>query len=562
MPHSERVNMTLPHKISSPEYPIIYIRGYAATMSEIEDTVSTPYMGFNLGSTKLRQNHEGAVIPFVFESPLIRLMKDHGYQDTYQNGQMLDDLPNEDDGLVSARSVWIFRYYESVSESLGDGERRTIPEFADELREFILKVRSRVCGDNKQAIKKFRVYLVAHSMGGLVCRCYLQNICVHGAAKEAAKRKGTTRAARNKQLELQNLANRRKKDPEAVHLVDKVFTYATPHNGIDIAGTNAPDFGSFDGLHVRNFNRKVMADYLCLPASWKKKGRVTSLNNAFPPERFFCFIGSNHQDYNAFMRLSQKGTGPMSDGLVMIKNASVDGAPRAMAHRSHSGHYGIVNSEEGYQNLRRFLFGDVRVHVLLNCQKITLPESIQKLKDSGKTIRASYNIETQANVRGAVYKLNERRADQNSAILRSYDRLVQAKKSEYLFSGFLSRNLRATAPTEDDNNELVFVIRVSIDTPVFEVDRKFWFDDHLDGVTFLDATITLKVSFDDNGARVRYDLQQASNGSVVKDRPATVKKMRGYSQIRVPLGQAAEGQNGGRQSFAGELLVNAKPWNV
>lgn len=33
-------------------YPIIYVRGYAMTQSEIEATVATPYMGFNLGATK------------------------------------------------------------------------------------------------------------------------------------------------------------------------------------------------------------------------------------------------------------------------------------------------------------------------------------------------------------------------------------------------------------------------------------------------------------------------------------------------------------------------------
>ena len=42
-------------KIEHPYYPIIYIRGYAMTQSAVEDTVADPYMGFNLGSTKLRQ---------------------------------------------------------------------------------------------------------------------------------------------------------------------------------------------------------------------------------------------------------------------------------------------------------------------------------------------------------------------------------------------------------------------------------------------------------------------------------------------------------------------------
>jgi hypothetical protein len=34
--------------LTAPFYPIIYVRGYAMTQSEIDATVSTPYMGFNL----------------------------------------------------------------------------------------------------------------------------------------------------------------------------------------------------------------------------------------------------------------------------------------------------------------------------------------------------------------------------------------------------------------------------------------------------------------------------------------------------------------------------------
>ena len=35
-------------KIEHPYYPIIYVRGFAATQGEIEETSATPYMGFNL----------------------------------------------------------------------------------------------------------------------------------------------------------------------------------------------------------------------------------------------------------------------------------------------------------------------------------------------------------------------------------------------------------------------------------------------------------------------------------------------------------------------------------
>ena len=125
--------------------------------------------------------------------------------------------------------------------------------------------------------------------------------------------------------------------------MDKVFTYATPHGGIEMMGLNAPDLGALDKIHVRNFNRDYMRKYLKLSAD----APVTSLGGAFSPKRFFCFVGTNYKDYDAFFGMSKRGTGPTGDGLVMMKNAVVDGAPRAFAHRSHSGPFGIVNSEEG-----------------------------------------------------------------------------------------------------------------------------------------------------------------------------------------------------------------------
>ena len=55
--------------------------------------------------------------------------------------------------------------------------------------------------------------------------------------------------------------------------------------------------------------------------------------------------------------------GPKSDGLVRIEHAYVENAHRAFIDKSHSGSFGEVNSEEGYQNLRRFLFGRFAVTV-------------------------------------------------------------------------------------------------------------------------------------------------------------------------------------------------------
>ena len=76
-------------KIERPCYPIIYVRGYAMTQDEIVQTTSTPFMSFEAGSTKIRQAHDGRIMKFVFESPLVRLMKDYGYLDNYASGAEL-----------------------------------------------------------------------------------------------------------------------------------------------------------------------------------------------------------------------------------------------------------------------------------------------------------------------------------------------------------------------------------------------------------------------------------------------------------------------------------------
>lgn len=512
--------------IKPPYFPIVYVRGFAATMKEIEETTATPYMGFNLGSTKIRQDFQGQIVPFIFESPLIRLMKERGYRDAYQNGGFIEEGQE-----VSAKSIWIFRYYEKASESLGTGKRSPIEAYAEELRVFILRIRRQVCGQNAAARNTFKVYLVAHSMGGLICRCYLQNIC----------RDATVDAVTGEAI------------PAGTHFVDKVFTYATPHNGIDFKGINAPDLGRLDPFYVKNFNRSVMKAYLKLPAQAKQ---VNSLDGAFPEDRFFSFVGTDYRDYQAFFGLSKRATGPMSDGLVMMQNAYVAGTPRAYAHRSHSGHFGIVNSEEGFQNLTRFFFGHVGVWVLLDAQEITLPEPIEALKDQGKQIRASYYIETTCHVRGLQVPLNERRVDQSSAMLKSYDRLVHNAEPIYLFSGYLDRTARKSTA----DRALCFAISIAIMVPVYEVDRKFWFDDHFEGGRLFSETINFRV-YPKNRAPANVYCGLASEvGMGVTHRRLSPTASPHGQQYDIPLGFKPDARRKPRPGFRGRLLLHARPW--
>lgn len=454
----------------APYYPIIYVRGYAMTPSEIAATVATPYMGFNLGSTKVRQAWDGAVQRRVFESPLVRLMKDYGYRDIYSNGSELQDE-------IPARSVIIYRYYDAADTDFGGGKALSIVEAAQGLKALIYKLREQLCGNHKTCQDAFRVYLVAHSMGGLVCRSFLQNDAISTPADR--------------------------------RLVDKVFTYATPHNGVEMAGINVP--GVLSLWDVNNFNRGKMAGYLGIKGAPE---RVDTLDGKYDTQRFFCFVGTNHRDYEAALGLSRTLAGEMSDGLVKITNATVQGSSRAFAYRSHSGPYGVVNSEEGYQNLVRFLFGDLRVDGTLEVAALPLPPSVQRAKDAGKQVKASYYFEATVAPRGAdQYRLTERRCDTYSAVLRSFDELLRLEKaglaaprSPILFSAFLDSGKITVGST------VVFSVELAVSTTGYTIDNKLWFDQHVEGEYLFRDTLVVRITLrDDGGWNVRYLYADASS---------------------------------------------------
>lgn len=487
-----------------PFFPIIYVRGYAMTQSEIAATVATPYMGFNLGSTKIRQDWEGRALRHIFESPLVRLMKDYGYTDIYSEGTEREDR-------LPVRSVVIYRYYEQAEEAAGTGKVPSIPDAARGLRDLIYRLRDQVCGDDPVAKGEFRVYLVAHSMGGLVCRCFLQNDQVSTPVDRA--------------------------------LVDKVFTYATPHNGIEMAGLNVPRFLNL--WDMNNFNRTEMANYLMLPTV----DRVDSLAGKFDPRRFFCLVGTNYKDYDVALGMSAKLAGEMSDGLVKIENATVQGAPRAFVHRSHSGPYGIVNSEEGYQNLTRFLFGDVQVDGLLEVEALPLPPSVRKAREDNKEVRASYYFEATVSPRGAMtYKLSERRKETFSAILRKFDEMLRIENTDLsaprwpvLFSVFLDTKRIAVGQA------VVFTAELSISTTGYTVDERLWFDRHIPGEYLFRDTVSIRAAPGADGWTIRYNLTGESWGEALGR-----KVEEDANGLYIPLAS--------RKGFKGKLRLAASHW--
>jgi hypothetical protein len=521
--------------IEAPWFPIIYVRGYAGNDTEIEDTVAEPYMGFNLGSTKFRQLWNGSVRRYYFESPLVRLIKDFGYNDVYSGGQ---EMPIDLD--VSPRSIFIYRYYDEqfFDDLTGQqshletvtGKSRTIEDFARGLGLLIERIRDRICKSDKDAISAFRVYLVGHSMGGLVCRCFLQNQLVSSA--------------------------------ETKRVVDKVFTYATPHNGIEfkVIG-NVPGF--FTRNDADNFNRARMAEYLGFP---NVPDDVSNLLGAFDVNRFFCLIGTNYQDYSVGAGWSRRLTGPMSDGLVRIGNASVfdqvDGqrkqeCPRSFVHRSHSGHYGIVNSEEGYQNLIRFLFGDVKVDGVLVLSEITLPSEVDKAWKVGKKINASYHFESVVRVRGFDWELHRRTVREDSSIFRTFDELFPkdpgaAKRNPHLFSVFLSTKAKVKARRPS----LGFAVDLGVLVPDYEIAGILWRDQHFEGSYLFRDTIIIEATppSDEQGSfAIRYGMN-----SVTPNRTTKTVELQKVEDNRfmfeIPL------SSGTRPGISGKLVLTAQAW--
>lgn len=493
----------------APHYPIVYIRGYAMTQSAVEDTVADPYMGFNVGATKIRQLHTSDVARHIFESPLVRLMKDEGYKDVFDAGA---ELPQSQ--VPPARSVWIYRYYEPVSNQLGKGFRPEILDYAKGLKRLLGDMQTQYATrDGKvdpTVAKQFKVHLVAHSMGGLIARCFLQNV---------------SRA-----------------DPR----VDKVFTYATPHGGIDLRWIgNVPDFLRFN--NSENFNEETMREYLRLP-----KGRpVSSLDGHFPAARFFCLVGTNHRDYGAAKNL----VGPMSDGLVQIANACVDGSPRAFVHRSHSGHYGIVNSEEGYQNLRRFLFGDARIDAYLRVDDLPLPAAVEKLRKDGKEVRASYHIEVIARVRGVRWDLHRRTVNEESAIFAQFDDLMPAADGTHRRVHLASSFLSSAGRVNKRRLSLGYSLDLGVMVPEYVVDGLWFNKNHFEGGYLFRDKINLEATVANGGGwTLRYGFDSSTPNRAT--RLAEHQALPGHChRFTIPVEQKT------KPGLRGELIIETQPWS-
>jgi len=309
-----------------------------------------------------------------------------------------------------------------------------------------------------------------------------------------------------------------------------------------------------------------MAGYLGVP-----KGDDVSVVVNFPPERIFNLVGTNPRDYGVAGGLSAWAAGDASDGLVRIENATTHGlgpdgrevnSPRAFIHRSHSGPYGVVNSEEGYQNLTRFLFGALRVDGVLDIDDISLPTEVQKELKAGKKVHASYQFEVAASVRGCQWQMTRREVRENSAIFRTYEELFPGdsgaqrppdrSQSPHLFSVFLdpSKSVKASGSVS-------FAFDLKVLVPDYEVDGVLFLKRHYEGGYVL-RELVLVEAFPDaaalGGWRIKYGFQGDNPGKPGKD--AVTRKLEKETGISfdIPIDQKTN------PGLKGTLRIEARPW--
>lgn len=106
-------------------------------------------------------------------------------------------------------------------------------------------------------------------------------------------------------------------------------------------------------------------------------------------------------------------------------------------------------------------------------------------------------------MRNAGYLLSERRTYFGSEIRMDYDDLVNRGKPIYLYSGYLASHGKGK---ESGDQALAFRVELKMDVPLFEVEKRFWFDTHFEGGELYADSVQFFLRERDGRPSVRYKL--------------------------------------------------------
>ena len=252
--------------------------------------------------------------------------------------------------MAPYKALWIFRYYEYNAEHL-----QLSPEvkrlLADELRSrnyfveyparedlsgipyyaalLAMKIEQIACPecyhlkDRKPergpGLGLKQVALVGHSMGGLISRFAIQY----------------------------NLF-------DVAENVARLMTMSTPHGGARYA-SGAQLLRFLPALReddIQFFTPKWVTEFM--------GGQTPNPPLNMATTDVFCLVGTRHNDYYPVARQL-----PRTDGIVDQREAFLENHPYAFVYNTHSGEHGIRENQDAYHAMRRFLFGDLYVRLLM-----------------------------------------------------------------------------------------------------------------------------------------------------------------------------------------------------
>jgi hypothetical protein len=250
---------------------------------------------------------------------------------------------------------------------------------------------------------------------------------------------------------------------------------------------------------------------------------------AFDVNRVFCVVGTNARDYDVALGMSRTLVGPQSDGLVQTESATVSQAHRAFIHRSHSGRYGMVNSEEGYQNLRRFLFGDVRVKILLS------DFELDYAAPSGKDI--TYQIELQVAIQGTPILMHDRSISHLCPVtLNAAQYEEQIKKQGLpLFTNFLM-------PEPDAGGAVIYMLRLGVYQQTYEKGR-FLIGEHMERLPVWSDYLVVNTTPSKSGQGPSYTATYSWASASIDPKTRLVTSAEGADQENAVVPLPARGQS-------------------
>jgi hypothetical protein len=252
---------------------------------------------------------------------------------------------------------------------------------------------------------------------------------------------------------------------------------------------------------------------------------------------------------------------------VRIGNASVWGVDKdgklsepcstAYAYRSHSGYYGIVNSEEAYQNLVRFLFGDVRVDVWLDVTGVRLPPRVEDQRAAGKKVNALYQFEVLASLRECRWYLTRRTSEEDSVACRTFEELEpqdSPKRQIYLSTLYLAKKAREGKPLKS----LAYSVFIGVRVPDYEVERKLWTDDHFEGGYLYSDSARIEIMPPQKDGD-EWNVVNTWQSDVGKDKPDSFQVPANALEDRVVMSLPFE--NKASPGISGNLRFVARKWN-